>query len=368
MLLLFLKWLAFISAAILFVVLIGFQLYKSYLRSSTKIETPNGISSLEEITLGGNRQWIFIRGTDKNNPVLLFLHGGPGEPAMGMASSRAFDACLINHFTIVHWDQLGAGKSYHNDISIQSMRIEHWIEDCNELIDYLRNRLTTQKVFLAGHSGGTILGLKMAQKYPEKLYAYIGVSQIVSYDKQQRITYNYIIEQARKSGNHKILHAIEKIGLPPYDTPEDEFEKAKIIIQYKGFVYKNALKRLGYISLSYLTSPEYSFSEGIRTFRRKGLNFTMSTRYNELKMIDFTAEIKSLEVPVYFIQGKFDMITPTIQVEEFYFNVSAQKEKKLIIFENSAHLPLIEEKKKYHELLISILKQNHSEIGNVSSP
>ena len=74
MLLLFLKWLAFISAAILFVVLIGFQLYKSYLRSSTKIETPNGISSLEEITLGGNRQWIFIRGTDKNNPVLLLVN------------------------------------------------------------------------------------------------------------------------------------------------------------------------------------------------------------------------------------------------------------------------------------------------------
>ena len=94
---------------------IGLLLYKNHLRNSTKIETSTGISSLREITLGGLKQWIFIRGIDRNNPILLFLHGGPGAPLLGMSSSRNYDAELIKHFTVVHWDQRGAGKSFNSD-------------------------------------------------------------------------------------------------------------------------------------------------------------------------------------------------------------------------------------------------------------
>ena len=117
--------------------------YKVYLRFSTKIKTPNGISSLEEISLGGQKQWIFIRGENRDNPVLLFLHGGPGEPIGGISSSRRLDTGLIGHFTVVHWDQRGAGKSYHSDIRVSSMSINQLVEDCSELIDYLRNKLNT---------------------------------------------------------------------------------------------------------------------------------------------------------------------------------------------------------------------------------
>ena len=124
------KWVASILVGLLLIVFIGLQVYRTYLRNSTKIETPNGISSLEEITLGGVKQWIFIRGTDQKNPVLIFLHGGPGEPVLGMSSSRHLDAELIKHFTVVHWDQRGAGKSFHGDIPINSMTSDRWVEDC----------------------------------------------------------------------------------------------------------------------------------------------------------------------------------------------------------------------------------------------
>ena len=103
---------------------IGLILYKNYLRYSTRIETSNGISSLEEITLGDLKQWIFIRGTDQTNPILLFLHGGPGAPLLGMSSSRKYDAELIKHFTVVHWDQRGAGKSFSAEIPIDSMTLD----------------------------------------------------------------------------------------------------------------------------------------------------------------------------------------------------------------------------------------------------
>ncbi|MFX1343243.1 MAG: alpha/beta fold hydrolase, partial [Promethearchaeota archaeon] len=155
---------------------IGLLLYKYYLRKSTRIKTANSISSLEEITLGDLKQWIFIRGSDQKNPVLVFLHGGPGAPLLGMASSRKYDAELIKHFTVVHWDQRGAGKSFNRDIPVDSMTLDRFVEDCNELIDYLRNRFHMQKVFIVGHSGGTIIGIKTAHKYPEKIHAYVGVA------------------------------------------------------------------------------------------------------------------------------------------------------------------------------------------------
>ncbi|UCH04715.1 MAG: alpha/beta fold hydrolase, partial [Candidatus Thorarchaeota archaeon] len=144
--------------------LIGLLLYKQYLRYSTRIETPNGISSLEEITLGDLKQWIFIRGVDQNNPVLIFLHGGPGEPSVGMSSCRRLDSELIKHFTVVHWDQRGAGKSYSSRIPVDSMSLDRLVEDCNELIDYLRNRFDKSKVFIVAHSTGTVIGIKTAHR------------------------------------------------------------------------------------------------------------------------------------------------------------------------------------------------------------
>ena len=125
-------WVASFLTGLLILILISLLVYRYYLKNSTKIETHNGISSLEEITLGDLKQWIFIRGTDQRNPVLIFLHGGPGEPAMGMSSSRSLDAELIKHFTVVHWDQRGAGKSYHSAIPLQSMTMDRLVEDCSE--------------------------------------------------------------------------------------------------------------------------------------------------------------------------------------------------------------------------------------------
>ena len=174
--------------------LIGLFLYKSYLRYSTRIKTSKGISSLEEITLGDLKQWIFIRGINQTNPILLFLHGGPGAPLFGMSSSRKFDAELIKHFTVVHWDQRGAGKSFSNNIPVDSMTLDRFVGDCNELIDYLRNRFHTKKIFIVAHSGGTVIGLKIAHRYPGKIHSYVGVAQVVNEHEQQKTAYDFLIK------------------------------------------------------------------------------------------------------------------------------------------------------------------------------
>ncbi|MGY5880400.1 MAG: alpha/beta hydrolase [Candidatus Thorarchaeota archaeon] len=334
---------------------IGLVLYKTYLRFSTRIETSNGISSLEEVTLGDLKQWIFIRGTDQNNPILVFLHGGPGEPAVGISSSRKLDAELIKHFTVVHWDQRGAGKTYNSDIPVESMTLDRLVEDCNELIDYLRNRFGTQKVFVVGHSSGTLIGIKTAYKYPEKIHAYVGVSQVINDYEQQRISYEHIVKEAEKSGNVKDQISIKEVGPPYYETPEKEFEKARLIIRYGGMMHDFSMKKMLGIVIAYFTSPEYSLAEAIRTIRGNGLKFTTNSLWQEIIHINFKKEIESVAVPIYFFGGKSDMITPTVLVEDFYNSLDAEKGKKFIIFEKSGHWPMLEEKDKYDDSLINVV-------------
>ena len=131
--------------------------------------------------------------------------------------------------------------------------------------------------------------------------------------------------------------------------------KAKYIVKYGGFIHRNATKRLISTYLNYLTSPEYSLKEGFRTMRGKGLDFTMNARWEEIKNVDFTKEIETLNVPLYFFQGKYDMIVPTVQVQNYYNALQAEKGKKLIIFEDSAHVPMLEEKEKYEGFLINVV-------------
>ena len=353
------KWIAYVLIGLLLLALISLQVYKIYLKYSTKIETPNGISSLEEITLGGLKQWIFIRGEDKKNPVLIFLHGGPGVPLMSMASSRKFDAELIKHFTVVHWDQRGAGKSYYNDISADSMTIDRFVEDCNELIDYIQNRFSTQKVFLVGHSWGSVIGIKTVYKYPEKIHAYVGVGQIISDYEQQKVSYDFVVEEAEKSGDVKVQNAIKAIGPPPYNAPGKISEKDEYVFQYGGIAH-GGIKQIMILMSNFLTSPEYSLSEGFRSFGSKGYESSMSVMWEEIKNINLTKEMHSIMVPMYFFEGKYDMATPTVIVEDFYANLDldAKKSKKLVIFENTAHFPMIE-KEKYENLLINtVLREN----------
>jgi pimeloyl-ACP methyl ester carboxylesterase len=272
-----------------------------------------------------------------------------------MPGSRALDAELIKHFTVVHWDQRGAGKSYNRDIPVNSMTIDRFVEDCNELIEYVRNKFNTQKVFLVAHSSGSVTGIKTAHKYPEKIHAYVGVGQIINHYLQLKVSHNFIVEEAEKSGDVKIQKAIEAIGPPPYDTLEKLFEMQNYVFRFGGVVHDNSVKQIGGLLLSFFTSPEYSLSEGFDNLMMKGLDFSTNSMWDEINNINITKEIQSMKVPVYFFEGKYDMATPTVLVENFYNSLDAEKGKKLIIFENSAHIPMIEEKEKYEDLLINVV-------------
>ena len=349
------KWGAAFVAGLFLLLVLGLMAYRVYLERSTRILTPNGISSLEEITLGDLKQWIFIRGTDRANPVLIFIHGGPGVPFLGMPSSRVQDAELIEHFTVVHWDQRGAGKSYSRDIPADSMTFDRLVEDCSELIDHVLDRFDAEKVFVVAHSGGTITGLKLAHRYPEKIHAYVGVEQIVDDLEQQKISYDFIVDEAEKSGKEKIQKSIEAIGPPPFDSIEKFNKKDGLVSKFGGIFHGKGIIQMWALGFSFITSPEYSLSEGINTLTMKGFDFTMNAMFDEYKSINFTEDIHSIRAPIYFFEGKYDMAIPLGPVEKYYDGLDAEKGKHFIVFENSGHFPMVEEREKYQDLLINLV-------------
>ncbi len=112
--------------------------------------------------------------------------------------------------------------------------------------------------------------------------------------------------------------------------------------------------------LGFLTSPEYSLLEGLKTLMNKGYEFSMEAMWEDFKHINLTKEISSINVPVYFFEGRYDMATPSVLVEKFYNGLDAKKGKKFIIFKHSAHMPMLEEKKKYEDLLVNlVLRERH---------
>jgi pimeloyl-ACP methyl ester carboxylesterase len=349
------KWVGYVFAGLIVLVFIGLLVFKMSLRNSTMIDTPNGISSLEEITLGGVKQWIFISGTDQNNPVLVFLHGGPGMPILGMASSRDLDAEIIEHFTVVHWDQRGTGKSYDSELPMSAVTVERIVEDCNELIDYLRDRFNQEKVFLVAHSWGTVFGVKTVYKYPEKIHAYVGVAQLIDNAEREELTYNYVLTEAQRTGDEKIQNALEAIGPPPFDSLDELYVKDGYSPR-SGLIKDDAnAAQLGTLMLSFLTSPEYSFIEGINTIRMVGMDFTIEALWDEWETTNVAEEIQAIEVPIYFIAGRYDWTHPTVTVEQFYENLEDKDGVNLIIFDNSAHFPMIEEEEKFQDVLIDVV-------------
>src|SRR5271154_867038 len=186
--------------------------------NARKIVTPNGIARLEKVRIGGIEQWVSIRGADKCNPVLLLIHGGPGYVAMPM--SWWFTHGWEEYFTVVQWDQRGAGKTFLlNDPATigATMTLPRMVADTEEMTTWIRKELGKQKIFVIGHSWGSYLGLELAKRHPESLYAYIGVGQLADGPESERRGWAFAIDAARQARNSGAVQQLESIA--PYFAP-----------------------------------------------------------------------------------------------------------------------------------------------------
>ena len=306
----------------------------------------DSIASLEQVKIGGVEQSILIRGKNMSSPVVLFLHGGPGMPAMYLA--HAFQRPLEEHFVVVHWDQRGAGKSFYEDIPIETMNVEQFISDTVELTQMLKERFGHEKIYLVGHSWGSYLGMLVAERYPELFHAYIGIGQVA--DEKSRVNQiqdEFIRQQAQAENNQEALTDLR-------NNPEATREKW--LFYYGGELHGaqdfTPLLKTG------LRSPEYSLFDALRI--QPGVSFSgVNMKYNAIdgSIMD---TITRIDIPVYLFTGRHDYTTPFSLIETYYEQLEAPT-KRLVWFEQSAHFPFFEEPERFTEEMLKVLQEtNHS--------
>jgi pimeloyl-ACP methyl ester carboxylesterase len=316
-----------------------------------KIVSPNGVQENHKVEIGGIYQWIYVRGQDRRNPIILFVHGGPASPMAPL--SWTWQRPLEEYFTVVNWDQRASGKTFlETDKSAikDTLKIEQYVNDAVELASYLKNRYKKNKIVLIGHSWGTIIGLKAALKRPDLFHAYVGIGQVISYVDNERISYEYGLAQAQKFGNDTAIKEARSIYPYPGNEP---ITRERIIIARKWAQYYGGLSAFRSESKYYFyapfLSPEYGASD-VEAID-EGNKATLGRILPEVLKVDFK-NIKKFPVPVIMLMGRHDFTTPSEPTEEWLGKVKAPY-KKSIWFENSAHLIPFEEPGK---MLLTLVK------------
>ncbi len=350
------KWVIPIILILFIMLWTGFFAYHKYLQNQvnerTNIITPDGISSLEKITLGGIDQWVLIRGWDRSNPVLLFLHGGPGAPLFTYVRDIGVTAKLEQHFVMVYWEQRGTGKSFNPSIPLESMTIEQLISDTFELSKILKDRFKVPRIYIVGRSWGSLIGLLTAKRHPELFYAYVGIGQMVYPLENDSISYQYTLKIAERFGNEEALKSLKKIGNPPYNYEELIIQRKWLTGFYKAIMAEKFNKKRINYRKKLLSTPEYSLIDIFKT----GMDpfFSIKCLWNdEFYKINLFEQVPMVEIPVYFLSGRYDYFTPSEIVENYYQKLQASKGKDFIWFEHSGHYPELEELEKFHDVMVN---------------
>lgn len=314
---------------------------------------PNSIASLEKVRLGGVEQWLIIRGQDVNKPVLLFLSGGPG--ASEAARVLRFNQELEKHFVVVIWEQRGCGKSYPSLYAQSELTVAQYTSDLIELTNLLRERFDEEKIYLAGHSWGTIIGVRAVQEQPDLFHAYVGTAQMVDVLETDQMIYQIMMDYSRTSGDAAFVKTLETQGEPPYfgKSPIQPYS-ALFGREYAVYEFPNikdeTYRRDGDILMLMLKQPEYGWLD--RIYYLLGLMNTFNVVYPQLQTMDFRLDATRLEIPVYLILGRHDMNNP-YSIPEEYFNLLEAPSKQLFFFEDSGHGMIWEEADLYHDIMVN---------------
>ncbi|MFW6282368.1 MAG: alpha/beta fold hydrolase [bacterium] len=315
---------------------------------------PGSIASLEKINIGGMEQSILIRGNDINNPILLWLHGGPGSSQMPIA--HKYDKKLEKEFIMIHWDQRGSGKSNPSNFNENTMTYDQFIADGHQLTKYLKERFDEDKIYLLGHSWGTQLGIELVGRYPEDYYSYISVSQVINQDLHHEIGYLWLVEQIQKKGKEEDIKKLKKLGDPPF-TKHDEFVTFIKMVDAYGGSFDIPFSNLIRIALK---SQEYTFKDYLAWL--KGSNRGSGKMWSEVEYSSFNAieKFPELDLPVFFFMGKHDYNTPLKATNKYFHNLIAPRGKQLIIFEESSHTPFLAEPEKFVKELIKVKNETYN--------
>ncbi len=338
-------WLRNLGVVLVLLLVLGVVL-ASRPGSTPPIEGPKAIASLEPVEIGGVEQWLLLRGQDTDNPVVLFVHGGPGMTSIPVA--RQYSDLLEEHFVVVHWDQRGAGKSCSSDVPPESMRLGRFVEDVIEVADHLRQRFDEKKIFLVGHSWGSVIGASAAVRAPDRFHAYIGAGQVVDMERAELISYDWVVARAAEDNNERALEELERVH-PPYARSEDLVAQRTWLGHYGGDVLsRDGMSRF---VKAVLTAQEYTLGDRLGYYAC--VMDSLDRLWPAFGDLNFIESIPSFDLPVRFFLGRHDYNVPTVLVEEWVRGLEAPS-AEIVWFEASAHMPNVEEPERYQQELIAL--------------
>jgi pimeloyl-ACP methyl ester carboxylesterase len=297
--------------------------------------------------LGGLDQWVMIRGESVANPALIMLHGGPGLTETSLF--RYFNAPLERSFTVVYWDQRGAGKSFDRTIPRSSMTVEQFISDLDELIDAVCNRLGKGKVAIFGHSWGSVLGPLYAARFPGKVAAYVGSGQIGDWAAAESATYAFALAEAQRLGRRRAVTKLRAIGPPPH-TAESLWTQRTWLSRLEGRMRPRALWKLGRAALADQESSILDLPGATRGFR-----FSLDAMWTEVSRLNLIELAPALRMPLFFFLGRKDHWVPP-EISVAYIDALTAPSKKLMWFEGSGHEPFVDEPAKFNAAMAELVR------------
>ena len=313
---------------------------------------PGSVAELTTLEVGGHDLRLMIRGARTDNPVLLFLAGGPGGSEIG--AMRRHLPELEDHFTVVTWDQRGAGTSYPELDPTDTVTLDGYVSDTIEITDHLRERFGAEQIYLLGQSWGTTLGVLAVQQRPELYRAFIGTGQMVSQRATDEIFYEDTLAWATRTGDEGLATRLRDAGPPPYD----ELFPYETALSHEQAVYpydhSGNSEGSGQMSENLLVE-EYTLIDQVHIVG--AFLDTFAALYPQLQDIDFRESATRFEVPMYFVQGAHEAPGRALLFDEWYPTIEAPS-KDLVVLDTSGHRPLWEQPDEFVDYMVgTVLEQ-----------
>jgi pimeloyl-ACP methyl ester carboxylesterase len=348
--------LLFAATAVAVVLLFWRGIKRAQIRHEMTITSENGIDEEAIVPIGGIRQYLYLRGEDVNNPVILFLHGGPGSPMIPLL--HVYQKILEEHYTVVNYDQRNAGKTFFlNDADkvYGTLSINRMVEDVREVVEYLVNRFSQEKIIILGHSWGTVIGTLFVKAHPELVQAYIGTGQLVNADEGDELAFQTALERAKEAGNEEDVRHMEQLDgylLGKNDFSVRNFKAARNLTgkYLSSGVKDNTLSNL-------LCSPYYSLKD-ISFFLKDSFALQKPLMDELSQEYDIRNLGNVYEVPVFYIVGDKDWVTPSVMAQEYFDTIEAPMEE-FIMIENAGHMTMMDQPQSYCEAVIRVLEKTN---------